>query len=328
MSFTSVEPRRPRLNRSQLTVPGSSPRFFDKARQSAADIVLLDLEDSVAPEEKDKARRTVIEAINEIDWGERTLSVRINGLDTPYMYRDVIEVVEQAGERLDLVLIPKVGTAADVYTVDVLLTQIEDAKRRRKRLGIEILIESALGLQNIGAIAAASRRNESLHFGSGDFAASTGARTTTIGGCHPGYHVLTDADDAGHREAHWNDMWHYAMVRLVVAARANGLRPVDGPFSNIGDPEGFRAAASRAAVLGCDGKWAIHPSQVEAANEIFSPNAGEVERARRILQAMTEAQAAGAGAVALDGRMIDVASIKQAEGLVRKADAIAASRGG
>lgn len=330
MSFTTVEMCRPRLNRSQLTVPGSKPRFLEKAGETAADIIVFDLEDSVAPEEKERAREAVIAAINDLDWGERTLSVRINGLDTPYMYRDVIEVVERAGDRLDLVMVPKAGTAADVYAVDVLLSQIEAAKGRKRRLGIEILIESALGMSNIDAIARASRRAESLHFGSGDFAASIGARTTTIGGTHPEYHVLTDADadQGGRRERHWNDMWHAALSRLVVAARAAGLRPIDGPYSDIRDADGFHAAARRAAVLGCDGKWAIHPSQIDAINDIFSPSADEVARARRILEAMRQAAAEGSGAVALDGRMIDVASIRQAEVVVRKADAVAAAAAG
>ena len=326
MSFTIVTPHRTRVNRSELAVPGSNPRFLEKATTSSADVILFDLEDAVAPDEKSQARKNVIEAINDLDWGERTLSVRINGLDTPYMYRDVIEVSEQAGDRLDLMMIPKAGTAADIYTVDVLLTQIEAAKGRTRRIGIEILIESALGMQNIHEIAEASQRNESLHFGSGDYAASTGARTMTIGGPHPGYHVLTDTDENGERHVHWNDMWHYAMSRLVVAARANGLRPIDGPYANFKDEAGFRAAASRVAVLGCEGKWAIHPSQLELANEIFSPSEQEVAKARRILEAMAEAQKQGTGAVTLDGRMIDIASIRQAETMVRKAEAVAARK--
>lgn len=324
MSFTTVGPCRLRVNRSELALPGSNTRFLEKATQSAADVILLDLEDAVAPDEKPKARENVVAALNDLDWGERTLSVRINGLDTPYMYRDVVEVVERAGDRLDLVMIPKAGTAADIHTVDVLLTQIEAAKGRTKRIGIEILIESALGMQNIHEIAKASPRNESLHFGSGDYAASTGARTMTIGGPHPGYHVLTDPDSNGHRHVHWSDMWHYALSRLVVAARANGLRPIDGPYANFKDPEGLRAAASRTAVLGCEGKWVIHPSQIDLANEIFSPSEGEVTRAKRVLEAMEKAQQEGVGAVTLDGRMIDIASIRQAETLVRKTDAIAA----
>ncbi len=327
MSFTVVEPRRARLNRSELAVPGSNVRFLEKATQSPADIIVFDLEDSVAPDEKPGARRNVIEAIKSLDWGGRTLSVRINGLDTAYMYRDVIDVVEQAGDRLDLIMVPKAGTAADVYAVDMLLTQIEAAMGLGKRIGIEILIETALGMRNIHDIAAASPRTESLHFGVADYSASTGARTTSIGGAHAGYSVLTDPDARGARHSHWNDPWHYALARLVVAARASGLRPVDGPFGDFRDGEGFRAAATRSAALGCEGKWAIHPSQVEVANELFSPSAAEVERARRILDAMAKAQADGAGAVSLDGRMIDVASIKQAEVMVKKAEAIAA-RGG
>ena len=323
MSFTQVPPPRPRLNRSQLAVPGSSARFIDKARMLPADIVMFDLEDAVAPDEKDAARRNVIGAINDLDWGRRTLSVRINGLDTPFMYRDLIEVAEQAGERLDLMMVPKVGTAADVYAIDLLLTQIEAAKQRSKRIGIELLIESALGLRNVEAIAQASPRIESLHFGPGDYAASTGARTLAIGGPVPGYRVLSDPDGTGARHAHWNDMWHYPLSRIVVAARAAGLRPVDGPFADFRDQEGFQAAATRSAVLGFDGKWVIHPSQIERANAIFTPPDADVAKARRLLTAMQEAQARGAGAVTLDGRMIDVASIRQAETLVRKADAIA-----
>jgi malyl-CoA/(S)-citramalyl-CoA lyase len=326
VSFTVVPAPRPRLNRSQLAVPGSSRKFIEKARVLACDIVMFDLEDAVAADEKEQARATVIEAINDIDWGERTLSVRINGLDTPWMYRDLIELAERAGDRLDLVMVPKVGTAGDVYTVDVLLGQIEAAKRRSRRIGIELLIESARGMQNVEAIAAASGRVESLHLGPGDYAASTGARTLSIGGPHPGYVVLTDADAAGVRHAHWNDMWHYAHCRLIVAARANGLRPVDGPFANFRDVDGFHAAATRAAVLGFDGKWVIHPDQIAACNRIFTPSDEEVTKARHILQAMAEAQTKGAGAVTFDGRMIDVASIRQAETLVRKADAIAAAR--
>lgn len=322
MSFTQVPMREPRANRSQLAVPGSNPRFIDKARDSGADIIMFDLEDAVAPDEKEQARRTVIAAITEGDWSGRTLSVRVNGLDTPFMYRDVIEVAEQAGGRLDLMMIPKVGTAADLTVVDALLTQIEAAFRRTRRIGLEALIESALGMQNIWAIAAASSRLESLHFGSGDYAASTGARTMTIGGPHPGYHVLTD-DSEGERVRHWNDMWHFPLSRLVVAARANGLRPIDGPYADFRDEAGFRAAASRSAVLGCEGKWVIHPSQIALANELYSISEAELAKARRILAAMQQAQAEGRAAVTLDGRMIDIASIRQAESIVRKSEVIA-----
>lgn len=324
MSFHIVEQAPARLNRSELAVPGSRAELFEKAAKSDVDVVFLDLEDAVAPDDKEQARRNVVEALNDIDWGARVMSVRINGLDTRYMYRDVVDLLEQTGDRLDLIMIPKVGTASDVYAVDMLVTQIEQAKGREKRIGFELIIETALGMANVDACAAASPRNESLHFGVADYAASTRARTTSIGGPHPDYGVLVDGSgDGGERAFHWGDMWHYAISRMVVAARANGLRPIDGPFGNFSDPDGYRAQANRAGVLGCEGKWAIHPSQVGLANEIFSPSAKDVDTARRILEAMEKAQKKGRGAVALDGRLIDIASIKQAENLVRKADQIA-----
>lgn len=323
MSFHPIEQAPARLNRSELAVPGSQPQLFEKAAQSDADVVFLDLEDAVAPDDKAQARKNIIKALNEMDWGKKTMSVRINGLDTHYMYRDVVDVVEQAGERLDLIMIPKVGTAADVYAVDMLVTQIEDARGYKKRIGFEHIIETALGMQNVTEIAGASKRNESLHFGVADYAASTRARTTIIGGVNPDYSVLTDPLEDGTRAVHWGDMWHYALARMVVAARANGLRPVDGPFGDFSDPDGYRAAAKRAAVLGCEGKWAIHPSQVELANEVMSPSEAEVTRAKRILEAMAKAATEGKGAVSLDGRLIDYASIRQAEVLVEKAKQIA-----
>ena len=192
MSFKIVEQAPARLNRSELAVPGSQPQLFEKAAKSAADVVFLDLEDAVAPDDKPQARKNVIQALRDIDWGRKTMSVRINGLDTHFMYRDVVDVMEQAGERLDLIMIPKVGTAADVYAVDMLVTQCEAAIGRKKRIGFEMIIETALGMQNVHEIAAASKRNESLHFGVADYAASTRARTTNIGGANPDYSVLTD----------------------------------------------------------------------------------------------------------------------------------------
>ncbi len=323
MSFTLVEQATPRLNRSELAVPGSQPQLFEKAAASAADVIFLDLEDAVAPDDKERARANVVAALNEINWSPHAVSVRINGLDTHYMYRDVVEVVERAGHRLDLIMIPKVGAPADVYALDMLVTQIEQAKGYKRKIGFELIIETALGLSNVEAIAAASKRIESLHFGVADFAASTRARTTNIGGANPGYVMVTDPDGEGRREKHWGDVWHYALARLVVAARANGLRPLDGPFGDFKDEAGFRAAAARAAALGCEGKWAIHPSQVALANDAFTPSVSEVTKARAILAAMAEAQREGKGAVALDGKLIDIASIRQAEALVAKADQIA-----
>ncbi len=327
MSFQTIGQAPTRLNRSELAVPGSQPQLFEKAARSNADIIFLDLEDAVAPDDKVKARQNIIQAIGDVDWGRKALSVRVNGLDTHFMYRDVVDVLEQASGRLDLIMIPKVGTAADVYALDMLCTQIETAKNRKKPVGFELIIETALGMQNIGAIAAASKRNESLHFGVADYAASTRARTTSIGGANADYAVLTEPLADGRRETHWGDMWHYAISQMVVAARASGLRPVDGPFGNFTDAEGYKAAAARAAVLGCEGKWAIHPSQVALANDVMSPSETDVSKARRIIAAMSEAQAQGKGAVSLDGRLIDYASIRQAEVLVSKAEQIARSAG-
>ena len=325
MSFTIVEQATARLNRSELAVPGSSPHMFEKAARTNADVIFLDLEDAVAPDQKEQARKNIIEALNDVDWGNKTLSVRINGLDTHYMYRDVVDVVEKGGERLDLLMLPKVGTAADVYAVDMLVTQIETAMGRKKRLGFEHIIETALGMANIDAIAQASKRNESLHFGVADYAASTKARTTMIGGPNPDYGVLTGDASSETRDYHWGDMWHYAISRLVVAARAYGLRAVDGPFGDFSDPDGFRAHANRASVLGCEGKWAIHPKQIDLANEVMGPSDEDITKAKRILEAMEQATSEGKGAVSLDGRLIDIASIRQAEALVRKAEQIQAA---
>ena len=323
MSFKVVDQAPARLNRSELAVPGSNPRFIEKALTSAADVIFLDLEDAVAPDDKAQARKNIIEALNDLDWSHKTVAVRINGLDTHYCYRDVVDVVEQAGANLDLIMIPKVGTAADVYAIDMMVTQICEAKGIKRRIGFEMIIETALGLQNMAEIAAASARNESLHFGVADYAASTKARTTGIGGPNPDYHVLTDADADGNREIHWGDVWHYPIHKMVVCARANGLRPIDGPFGDIRDPDGYAAQAKRAAVLGCEGKWAIHPSQIDIANAVYSPSKEEVAKARAILNAMRIAQKEGRGAVTLDGRLIDIASIRQAEVMVKKAREVA-----
>ena len=322
MSFSIVEQATPRLNRSELAVPGSRPELFEKAAASATDVLFLDCEDAVAPDEKETARENIIQGLNEVDFGAKAVSVRINGLDTHWMYRDVIDIIERGGERLDMIMIPKVGTPADVYAVDMLVTQVEAAVGRKRRIGFELIIETALGMANVEAIAGASPRIECLHFGVADYAASTKARTTVIGGPNADYGVLTDKLESGEREYHWGDMWHYALARMVVAARAHGLRPVDGPFGDFSDPDGFRAQGNRAAGLGCEGKWAIHPSQIALANEIFSPSAEELDRATRIIAAMAQAQKEGKGAVSLDGRLIDIASIKQAENLVKKAEQV------
>lgn len=302
MSHTRYEPARPRLQRSELAVPGSQPGMFRKALESEADYIFLDLEDAVAPADKVQARLNVIAALLEHDWQSRgTISVRINGIDTHYMYRDVVDVVEQAGHRLDTVLIPKVGVPADVYLVDALLTQIEEAKGIPHRIGIDVLIETALGMANVEAIPQSSPRLEAMHFGVADYAASCRARTVNIGGLNPDYP---------------GDQWHAALSRMIVACRAYGLRAIDGPYGDFKDPEGYIAAARRAAALGIEGKWAIHPSQIALANEVFTPPAREVERARRILDALEQAAQEGRGAAQLDGRMIDAASARMAQNVV------------
>jgi citrate lyase subunit beta/citryl-CoA lyase len=233
--------------------------------------------------------------------------VRVNGIDTHYMYRDLVDVVEAAGDRLDTVLVPKVGVPADVYMVDALLTQIEAARDYTRRIGVEVLIETALGMANVEAIAQSSVRLEALHFGVADYAASVRARTTSIGGLNPDYP---------------GDQWHAAISRMVVACRAYGLRPIDGPFGDFKDAAGFASAGRRAAALGCEGKWAIHPSQVAMANEIFTPTAAEVDRANRILVAIEQAARGGRGAAQLDGRMIDAASARLAQNVVALAAAV------
>jgi malyl-CoA/(S)-citramalyl-CoA lyase len=325
MSFTIIEQATARMHRSELAVPGSNPAMFEKAANSAADIIFLDVEDAVAPDDKEQARKNIIQGLNDIDWGTKTMMVRINGLDTHYMYRDVVDIVE-ACPRLDMILIPKVGVPADVYAIDMMVTQIEAAKKREKRIGFEVLIETALGMANVEAIAQSSKRLEAMSFGVADYAASTRARTTVIGGVNKDSGVLTDKDAEGNRSYFWTDPWHAAQTRMMVACRAYGLRPIDGPFGDFGDPDGYLSAANRAAVLGYEGKWAIHPSQIELANQVFTPSEAEVTKARRIMEAMAEAARAGKGAVSLDGRLIDIASIRMAEALIAKAEQIAASK--
>ncbi|MGH8513684.1 MAG: HpcH/HpaI aldolase/citrate lyase family protein [Gammaproteobacteria bacterium] len=311
MSHTRYEPARQRLQRSELAVPGSNPGMMEKAARSEADYVFLDVEDAVAPDEKEKARKNIIQALNDIDWKGKTISVRINGIDTHYMYRDVVDIVEQAGHKLDTILIPKAGVAADVYLVDAMVTQIEMAKGLTNRIGLEALIETALGMANVEAIATSSRRLEALHFGVADYAASCRARTVNIGGLNPDYP---------------GDQWHAALSRMVVACRAYGLRAIDGPFGDFNDPDGYLLGAKRAAALGYEGKWAIHPSQIALANQVMSPPEKEVTRAKRVLEALKEAAAAGMGAAQLDGRMIDAASARMAENIVNTDNAIQAKR--
>jgi citrate lyase beta subunit len=303
MSHKFYKPARSRLQRSELAVPGSSPKMFEKALSSAADYVFLDLEDAVSPNDKITARSNVIKSLNEMDWrgSGKTISVRINSLDTHYMYSDLIEIVEQAGENLDTILVPKAGTASDVYMVDCLLTQIETNKKLKNKIGIECLIETALGMSNIKEIATSSDRLEALHFGVADYAASLRSRTTVIGGLNENYP---------------GDQWHHGLSELVVTCRAYGLRAIDGPFGDFNDSDAYIAAAKRGAAIGIEGKWAIHPSQIELSNKVFSPPEVEVTKAKRIIEELEKAANEGKGAAQLDGRMIDAASARMAENIV------------
>jgi malyl-CoA/(S)-citramalyl-CoA lyase len=317
MSFR-IQPTPPaRPNRCQLFGPGSNTKLFAKMAASAADVINLDLEDSVAPSDKDSARANVIDAINTVDWGNKYLSVRINGLDTPYWYRDVVDLLEQAGPRLDQIMIPKVGCAADVYAVDALVTAVERAKGREKPVSFEVIIESAAGIAHVEEIAASSPRLQAMSLGAADFAASMGMQTTGIGGTQENYYMIRDG------AKHWPDPWHWAQAAIVAACRTHGVLPVDGPFGDFSDDEGFIAQARRSATLGMVGKWAIHPKQIALANTVFTPSDEAVAEAREILAAMEAAKAKGEGATVYKGRLVDIASIKQAEVIVRQSEMIA-----
>jgi malyl-CoA/(S)-citramalyl-CoA lyase len=284
---------------------------------SAADVINLDLEDSVAPDDKAQARGNIIAAINDIDWGTKHLSVRINGLDTPFWYRDVVDVLEQAGDRIDQIMIPKVGCAADVYAVDALVTAVEAAKGRQKRIALEVIIETAAGIAHVEEIAASSPRLQAMSLGAADFAASMGMQTTGIGGTQENYYMFREG------QKYWSDPWHWAQTAIVAACRTHGVLPVDGPFGDFSDDEGFRAQALRSATLGMVGKWAIHPKQVALANDIFTPSAAAVAEAREILAAMEQATRDGQGAAVYKGRLVDIASVRQAQVIVRQSEMIA-----
>ncbi|MGI9370830.1 MAG: L-malyl-CoA/beta-methylmalyl-CoA lyase [Ruegeria sp.] len=319
MSFR-IQPAAPaRPNRCQLFGPGSNTKLFAKMAASAADVINLDLEDSVAPTDKDAARANVIDALNTVDWGSKYMSVRINGLDTPYWYRDVVDVLEQSGDRLDQIMIPKVGCAEDVFAVDALVTAVERAKGRVKPISFEVIIESAAGIAHVEAIAASSLRLQAMSLGAADFAASMGMQTTGIGGTQENYYMLRGG------EKHWSDPWHWAQAAIVAACRTHGVLPVDGPFGDFSDDEGYIAQAKRSATLGMVGKWAIHPKQIALANQVFTPSDEAVAEAREILAAMEQAKANGEGATVFKGRLVDIASIKQAEVIVAQSELIAAN---
>jgi crotonobetainyl-CoA:carnitine CoA-transferase CaiB-like acyl-CoA transferase/citrate lyase beta subunit len=297
-----------RLRRSELSTPGSSEKMMEKAAASAADLVFLDLEDAVAPSEKVNARSKVASALRSLDWGHKTRAVRINDVETQYAYEDVIEVVEGAGEALDILIIPKVKTPRDIWFVETLLEEIETKRGHTKRIGLEVLIEEVEALINVEEIARCSPRLQAVIFGPGDFSASQGVSTSAIGG--------SDED------RYPGDIWHYARNKIVVAARAAGIDAVDGPFAAFKDPDGYRREAVRSATLGFVGKWAIHPSQIEIANDVYSPTQEDVDRARKLARAYEEAEARGLGAVDVDGDMVDAASIRGLRKTMATADLI------
>jgi citrate lyase subunit beta / citryl-CoA lyase len=296
-----------RLRRSELSTPGSSEKMMAKAAASDADLVFLDLEDAVAPAEKEGAREGVIRALNTLDWGRKTRAVRINSLDTQYAYRDVIDVVEQAGDNLDVLIVPKVKSAADVYWVDRLLDQIEQRLGMTKQIALEVLIEEVEAMISVEEIARASGRLEALIFGPGDYSASQGVDSKAVGGADGAYP---------------GDIWHYARNKIIIAARAAGLQMVDGPYAAFNNPDGYRVECQRSRVLGAVGKWAIHPSQIAIANEVYSPTPEAVARARKLVVAYEEAEMAGLGAVAVDGDMVDAASVRILQNTVERAELI------
>jgi citrate lyase subunit beta/citryl-CoA lyase len=296
-----------RLRRSELSTPGSSEKMLAKAARSAADLVFCDLEDSVAPSEKVAARAKVVHALVNHDWRPATRAVRINDIGTRYAFGDIIDVVTGARDALDVLIVPKVRAARDLWWVDRLLGQLEDSLGLTKHIGLEVLIEEVEAMIAVEEIATVSPRLEALIFGPGDYSASQGVRTSAVGGGAAGYP---------------GDLWHYARNKIVIAARAAKIEAIDGPFADFGDPAAYVEQATRAAVLGFTGKWAIHPSQIDLANDVYAPDAAEVADARRLLAAFDEAVAAGLGAVAIDGRMVDVASVRPLHEVVARADLI------
>ena len=291
--------------RSCLSVPGSNARMQAKAATLDADQVVFDLEDATAPAEKVGARATIVGSLRSLDFGGRAIAVRVNGTDTAWCYRDAVDVAEQAGDRIDVLILPKVESADDVIFLDRLLGQIELARGWPPgRIGLEVLIESAAGLQHVDAIAGASPRLEALIFGPGDLSASLGMGQLTIGTLDSGY---------------VGDIWHYALMRLLVAARANGLLAIDGPYAAFGDLDGLERSARRTAALGFDGKWVIHPSQISIVNRLYSPDPATYARAEGILAAYRQAtEGEGRGAVRFEGEMIDEATRKMAEAVARR----------
>lgn len=307
--------------RSLLAVPAISSRFLEKAAQSGADAVFIDLADAVAPASKTEARGLAIDALNNLDWGRRTVYVRVNGLDTAWGCRDILDVVE-AALRLDCILLPKCEQTAGVHAAAVMVGAAEQTAPRARPVGVAALIETACGVAHAEAIAEFGGRLTALVFGGGDYLLDLGSLHHGVGTPSPDYAVLTDDEGKG-RERHWNDLWHFAMARIANAARAAGLVPIDGPFTVLDDVDGLTAATMRAAVLGFEGKMAIHPLQLDAINRMFSPSAEQVAWAREVMAAMTEAASAGQAAIkSTRGEMIDLMHVKRARRIIERADEI------
>ncbi len=294
--------------RSNLSVPGHLKKMHGKASESAADVVMLDLEDSVPVDEKSAARAQVIESLLAFDWSRKTVTVRINSLDTPFAYRDLLEVAEHAGHVVDAIVIPKVNVAADIFFADRLLAGIEMEKKFERPIGIEASIETAEGLRNAEAITTASERVLSLVFGIADYSASIGARLVSISGHGEKEEELYP----GHR-------WHFAISNMVMQAKACGRMAIDAPYGNFKDLDGLRRSAVMACALGCDGKWAIHPSQIEVINEVFTPSAADIALAAKVIAADQQAKSEGKGAIAVEGRMVDQATVRLAKKLWEQA---------
>ncbi|HKR36438.1 MAG TPA: CoA ester lyase [Steroidobacteraceae bacterium] len=308
----SLHSRALRLQRSVLAVPATSERFVASAARSAADAIFLDLEDAVVASRKVEARALAIRALTQLDWGDRIVSVRINDISSAWGYRDIIEVAAQC-PRLDTVLVPKVSDSEQIRFVERLLASVEADVGREAPIGIEAIVETPQGVANVEHIASASARLESLAFGTGDYSLAMHVPQTRYGSPDPDYGVLGSRSDGTASAFHWNDQWHFALARIANACRANALRPLDGPFTAIDEPAGYEASARKARALGFEGKWAIHPSQIESANRIFIPTPAELTWALRVRDAMSSAAEAGQGATKLDGAMIDLAHVKHAE---------------
>jgi citrate lyase beta subunit len=294
--------------RSVLSVPSHMEKMYAKAVKSTADVIMLDLEDSVPLDSKENARKMVVQSLHSMDWQNKTVTIRINNLDSAFAYRDLLEIVESAGEKLDAVVVPKVNHPGDIHFVDRLLDGIEQAKKQHRPIGIEASIETAQGLSAVTTIAQASRRVQTLVFGIADYSASVGARLVSVSGHGENEFEIY----SGHR-------WHFALSRMIMAAKANGLLAIDAPYGNFKDPDGLKRSAVMACALGCDGKWAIHPDQIDIINQVYTPSPEDIERAKKVLQAAKTAQSKGSGAVAVDGHMVDQATVRLARQLYTQA---------